>query len=160
MPRHVDELRDGEPFPVKPETNEYKALSFLVGHREYGFTPKEIADRTTVSEASVSKTMARLFEKGLVERTRGMYYVDPDRAEDLKRRLDSIDAAARLHEITPDDDVYAETGWEEEVSSIDPGRGRRFGGTDDESDTASEAEELVTRLADEDPEGDGERDGK
>ena len=38
MPIHLDDLMNDEPFPIKPDTNEYEALSFLVVHREYGFT--------------------------------------------------------------------------------------------------------------------------
>jgi DNA-binding transcriptional ArsR family regulator len=148
MPRHVDELRDGEPFPIKPGTNEHEALSFLLNNRDYGFTPTEIADRTTISEASASKTMIRLFDKGLVDRSQGMYYADPDRADDLKRRLDSLDAAVRLHQSVPDDDAYAEHGWEEDVSSIDPDQNRDPLPTETakETDPTDEAPELVGRL--------------
>ena len=127
MPIHVDDLTNDEPFPVKPETNEYKALSFLVAHREYGFTPSEIADHTEINESSASKTMARLFEKGLVERAEGAYYVDPDRASKLK----SLDSASQLFESVPNDDVYAEEGWEDEMASIDP---------DEEADTTDEGD--------------------
>jgi hypothetical protein len=115
MPRHIDELRNGDPFPVKPETNEYEALSFLVRNRDYGFRPSEIAEQTTISKASASKIMARLFEKGLVERSEGLYYIDPDCAGELKQRLDSLDAAVRLFETAPDDDAYTGPGWEETV---------------------------------------------
>lgn len=149
MPIHVDELTSDEPFPVKPDTNEYEALSFLVAHREYGFTPAEIADHTDISESSASKTMARLFEKGLVERSEGAYYVDPDRAGTLKQRLTSLDSAVELFESAPNDDAYAEEGWEDEVPSINP---------DDSSTTSTEggaatvedqAEDLITELEDE-----------
>ena len=150
MPGHADELQDGGPSPVKPETDEYEAFSFLVAHRKYGVTPKEIVDGTTLSEPSASKIVARLFDKRLVERSQGVYYVAPGLAEDLKHRLDSNDAAARLHQTIPYNDPYAEAGWEEEVSSIDPDGGRRTDETDDGSDTADEAQELVARLTDED----------
>lgn len=142
MPIHVDDLTNDEPFPVKPETNEYEALSFLVAHREYGFTPSEIADHTEINESSASKTMARLFEKGLVERAEGAYYVDPDRADKLKQRLKSLDSASQLFESVPNDDVYAEEGWEDEMASIDP---------DEEADTtdggdSTPAEDQATDL--------------
>ena len=129
MPIHVDDLTGNEPFPVKPDTNEYEALSFLVAHREYGFTPSEIAAHTEISEASVSKTMARLFEKDLVERSDGAYYAAPDRVETLKQRLRSLDSASQLFESVPSDDVYAEDGWEDKLPSIDP---------DEEADTPDE----------------------
>ena len=146
MPRHIKELRDNDPFPVKPETNEYEALSFLVRNREYGFTPSEIAERTTVPEASVSKTVVRLFDKGLVTRSQGAYFVDPADVDELKNRLDSIDAAARLHQYAPSDDVYAEPGWENEISSIDPDQDRQSGKTTSETGTSTEAADLVNRI--------------
>jgi len=150
MPRHVEDLQNGDPFPVQPETNEYHALALLVANREFGFTPTEIAERTPVSRTSASKTMTRLFEKGLVERSQGTYYVEPDRAADLKRRLDSIDAAARLFERAPDD-AYAEAGWEDDVPSLDPEGDRTGTDEDDESsDVASEADALVDDLTGDD----------
>lgn len=153
MPRHIEDLQNDDPFPVQPETNQYHALSLLVANREFGFTPAEIAERTPVSETSASKTMARLFEKGLVERTQGTYYIEPDRADELKRRLDSIDAAARLFERTPDD-AYAEAGWEDDVPSLSPAQPRSDTEEDTgTSDVASEATTLVDDLASRDEEG-------
>lgn len=141
---HVDELTSDDPFSVKPDTNECDALSFLIAHREYGFTPAEIADHTDISESSASKTMARLFEKGLVERSEGAYYVDPERADTLNQRLTSLDSAVELFESASSDDAYAEEGWEDEVPSIDPNDGSTpsiEGGTATADD---QAEELVT----------------
>lgn len=146
MPRHVDDLRNSDSFPVKPGTNEYNALSFLVANREFGFTPAEIAERTAISDGSASKTMARLFEKGLVERAQGTYYVEPERADELQRRLDSLDATERLFETAPDD-AYAEPGWEDEVPSIDPDEDGTETG-DDARSTGVDADELVSGLTD------------
>ncbi|MDL0127610.1 MarR family transcriptional regulator [Halobacterium salinarum] len=119
MPVPVDELTDDESFPVTPDTNEYEALDFLVRHHEYGFSPREIAARTDINESSVAKTMRHLDEKDLVERSDEIYYVDPVRVETLTARLKSVDAVVRLFEATPDDDAYAEAGWEEQVPPID-----------------------------------------
>jgi len=151
MPIHVDELTSDEPFPVKPDTNEYEALSFLVAHREYGFTPAEIADHTDISGSSASKTMARLFEKGLVERAEGAYYVDPDRADTLKQRLTSLDSAVELFESAPSDDAYAEEGWEDQVPSIDTDDSSTTSTKDSTATAENQAEELITEL-------EGERD--
>lgn len=134
MPRHVDDLRTSDSFPVKPGTNEYHALSFPVANQEVGFTP-----------ASASKTMTRLFEKGLIERAQGTYYVEPERADELKRRLNSLDPTARLFETAPDDD-HAEPGWEDEVSSIDPDENRTTSDNDDARTTTAEADEPVSDL--------------
>jgi DNA-binding transcriptional ArsR family regulator len=92
-------------------------------------TPVEIAAHTDISESSASKTMARLFEKGLVERSEGAYYVDPDRAGTLKQRLASLDSAVNLFESAPSGDAYAEEGWEDDVPSIN---------LDDSSTTSTE----------------------
>ena len=153
MPIHVDELTSDDPLPVKPDTNEYEALNFLVAHREYGFTPAEIADHTDISESSASKTMARLFEKGLVERTAGAYYVDPERADTLNQRLTSLDSAVELFESAPSDDAYTEADREDEVPSIDPDDGST---TSTEGGTATaedQAEDLITELEDERDQG-------
>lgn len=119
MPRPVDDLQADDPLPVKPETNEFEALDFLVGNRGYGFTPSEVAERTSVRETSATKTMARLYDKGLVERTDGAYFVDPERAKDLQRRLESIDNAVRLHDTDPDDAADV-PGWEDVGPTLSP----------------------------------------
>lgn len=147
MPRHIDELRNDDPFPVKPGTNEYEALSFLVSHREYGFTPAEIADHTDVSSSSVSKTVARLYEKGLVSRSSGAYYVEPERADEVKRQLESLDSATRLFDSAPED-AYSEKGWEEEVPSIDPDASVRSESREP-TELETEAEDLISDVLDE-----------
>ncbi|WP_210423577.1 MarR family transcriptional regulator [Halorussus marinus] len=119
MPVPVDELTSDDRFPIKPDTNEYRVLSFLVAHREYGYTPREIAARTALNKTAVSSTMARLFEYGLIERADNVYYVDPSRASKLKRRLESLDSLVQFFESAPDDS-YAEKGWEQELPTFDP----------------------------------------
>jgi len=151
MPYHVDELRRDEPFPVSPETNEYAALRFLVANHEYGFTPAEIAAETEIAEASASKTMSRLHEKGLVSRSQGAYYVDPERVESLKHRLESLDAAADLFDDAPDD-AYADAGWEDELPELDPSADDDSGDSDSNDGDPIDAETLV---ADSDPEPGG-----
>lgn len=152
MPIHVDDLKNDEPFPVKPDTNEYEALSFLVAHREYGFTPSEIADHTDIDGASASKTMVRLFEKGLVERSEGAYYAPPDRVDTLKQRLESLDSASQLFESVPNDDVYAEEGWEDEVPSIDPEQEAATPHEGDSTSTENQAADLIEDLENDHPE--------
>ncbi|MCD2202682.1 helix-turn-helix domain-containing protein [Halobacterium sp. KA-6] len=105
-------------FPVKPDTNEYQALSFLIVRRKQRFTPRMIAEHTDICESNVSETVERLFENDLVERSEGAYYVDP-RADKLKQRLESLDAVVQLFDSVPTDDAYGEEGWEDEVPSIE-----------------------------------------
>ncbi|ELZ32749.1 MarR family transcriptional regulator [Halorubrum tebenquichense] len=120
MPVPVDELTANELFPVKPESNQCKALSFLVTHHEYGFTPREIAARTALDKTTAVNALARLFENELINRADDVYYIEPHQVEEQKHRLESLDSAVRLFEATPNDDSYAEEGWEQEVPSIDP----------------------------------------
>ena len=141
MPYHVDELRRDEPFPVSPETNEHAALRFLVANHDYGFSPSEIATETEISKSSASKTMSRLHEKGLVNRSQGAYYIDPERVESLKRRLESLDAAVDLFDDAPDD-AYADAGWEDELPELDPSDQSASGDTSD-----IDAETLVSNRA-------------
>lgn len=110
---------DDDPFPVNPDTDEYEVLDFLVRHHECGFGQSEIADRTNITESRVAKTIARLTEKGFVKRSDRTYCVDPDQVDVLKGRLKSINSVVQLFDGVPDDDAYAEEGWEDELPTID-----------------------------------------
>jgi len=146
MPVPVDELTTDDRFPIKPDTNEYCALSFLVAHREYGFTPREIADRTALSKTAVSNTMARLFEYGLIERADNVYYVDPSRASELKRRLESLDSLVQFFESAPDDS-YAEEVWKRELPIFDPDA--KADAPEEDSETVeAQAEALIADIED------------
>lgn len=151
MPRHANDLRNGGALPVKPQTNEYKLLSFLVRNRDYAFTLDQIAHKVDVDESSVPETLSRLLEKGLIEQTEDLYYLGPGRADTLKRQLDSIDAAARLFEAAPRDDAYAEEGWENSLPSIDPNQStsEQDQVTSQPRDTHEGAAALIGQISDE-----------
>ena len=114
---HTDESSDHTHFPVVPETDEYTALSFLVRYSGERFTSCEIVEQAGVSEGNMSETMENLIEHQLVCRSEDTYYVDSERATELKHRLESIDAVVQLFENAPDDD-YSEEGWEDRLESI------------------------------------------
>ena len=149
MPIHVDELTNDEPFPIKPGTNEYEALSFLVANHQYGFTPAEIATNTTVSSTSASKTMARLYKKGFAERSAGAYYVAPDRVETVRKRLDSLDSAVQLFASTADDDGYGTANWDEELPSLDPTDESNPTAPHDQQPTDEAVDDLIAESIDE-----------
>lgn len=90
------EAREDVDFPVKPGTNEEAALRFLAAHPDYGWPPKEIANRTDVPESSVTKTAARLYEKGLVNRSLGYYFVAPERLDEVQGFLGDLHQLAEL----------------------------------------------------------------
>ncbi|PHQ38004.1 MarR family transcriptional regulator, partial [Halorubrum persicum] len=79
---------------------------------------REIADRTALNKTAISSTMNRLFEHDLVKQADNVYYVDPNQANELKRRLKSLDSLIQLFESAPDDS-YAEDGWERELPNLD-----------------------------------------
>lgn len=148
MPVHVDDLTNGEPFPVKPDTNEYDALRFLVANREYGFTPSEIADKTGVSNSSIAKTMTRLFEKDLVKRSDGVYYVPPEDADEIKQRLESLDSAVQLFESTPDDDAYGEEGWEDDMPSLETSEQADAPSSESSKPAEEQADDIIADIED------------
>lgn len=92
MPTPVNELkkRDEASFPVRPGTNEEEALRFLAANPDLGWTPKEIAAHTTIAETSITKTMDRLHEKTLVDRVQGMYFVKPERLDEIQGVLGDL----------------------------------------------------------------------
>lgn len=74
-------------------TNAHRILSFLVGHTDLGFTPKEIHEATVVARGSVGPTLRRLAEHGLV-RHKGEYWAaaDDDRLAGIAGVALSLDA--------------------------------------------------------------------
>ena len=100
--------------------------------------------------------MSRLHEKEVVQRSRGAYYIDPERVESLKhperveslkRRLESLDAAVDLFNDTPDD-VYAKTGWEDELPELDPSEASDADRSSDIPDTTNAETLVVNREVD------------
>ncbi|QLH82102.1 MarR family transcriptional regulator [Halosimplex pelagicum] len=107
------------PYPVLPGTDEYKVLSFLVRNRGDRFSLAEIASAIDSSETEATSTIEILAEDQLIERSQDTYFVDSECGQYLQRRLESVDTAKRLHDTTPDDDMYAREDWERELSSLD-----------------------------------------
>lgn len=109
----------GDAFLVKPETDEYRVLSFLVAHRGTEFTLDEIVDYTDIRESSATEAVMQLRDRGLVNQSDDhYYYVNQEQGRKLAKRLESLDAAVRLFEVAPTDDAYAERGWEDEVPRL------------------------------------------
>jgi len=116
--------RTDDSYIVQPGTDEYDVISFLVHNRRYRFTLSELASALHINEERISEIVSHFLETGIVERVQERYYVDIESAKDLQQRLESIDAAERLHNTAPDDDAYAEQGWENELPSLYSERSR------------------------------------
>lgn len=129
-----------EPFPIKPETVDYEVLRVLVTDYKDGATPAEIAANTELSTSRAAELLGALSKSALINHKNGVYYANPDQADRLKRRLESVDAVEHLFDSTPDD-VYGESGWEDQVSSIS---------MEDDSDTVDSG---ASRTTEEDAEG-------
>jgi len=113
MPIRLDEV--GEAPPVSPGTNAHELLSVLLDHPDMGFSPKELAEMTDVPHSSVHKTLARLQEKGLVQKVDSYWAV----AEDVA--ASRIANVVSLQEIEAEygDDAYGDDdGWAEEAPDL------------------------------------------
>lgn len=98
-PVPVDDLkkqRESEiDFPVNPGTNEETALRFLAGEPGFGWPPAKIAEHTDIKSGSATKTMQRLYEKGLVDRISGRYFLNPDLQEEINGLLGDLHNVAQ-----------------------------------------------------------------
>lgn len=115
----MTESERSDPYPVTPGTNEYRVLSFLVQNRGDRFSSAEIASVIDSSETVTTNTIESLAEDQLIEGSQGTYFVDSERGQYLQHRLESVDAAKRLHDTAPNDDRYSKEGWESELGSLD-----------------------------------------
>lgn len=141
-PVPVEELRAREDaeFPVKPGTNEEDALRFLAANPDFGWPPKTIADRTEIPESSATKTAARLYEKGLVDRSAGYYFVVPERLDEIQGFLGDLHHLVELAGEPGQDPVHPTGPTERERAEPEPS-------------STSEVDELVDEVADASPTG-------
>jgi len=120
MPVRFDDYEpaetDGRTLDLSEETNAGTILSFLLDHHEYGFTPTEIHEATGIARGSVSPTLIRLRDHGLVRHKGDRWAVEED---------DRIAAYGGTHlslEAVADrygDDWYATNpGWEEDIEDL------------------------------------------
>lgn len=115
MPIQLDPDGDDESPPVKPSTNAHELLQVLLNHPDMGFSPKELAELTTVSHSSVHKTLSRLNEKGLVRKIDSYWAITDDVAASRIGNLVSLAAI----EAEYGDDAYGEgDGWVDDVPDL------------------------------------------
>lgn len=87
---------DGGPrLELSEDSNAYKILSFLAGHPETGFTPREVSEETDVPRNSVGVTLSRLEERDLVRHKEPYWAIgDDDRLASYAGMLHGTRAAA------------------------------------------------------------------
>lgn len=135
-PIPVERLRAREDadFPVKPGTNEEAALRFLAANPDYGWPPKGIANRTEIPETSATKTAARLYEKGLIDRSAGYYFVRPGRLDEIQGFLGDLNQLAELADEPDLEPVHPPGRTERDRSAPEP-------------TSAAEVDEVVDEIA-------------
>jgi hypothetical protein len=111
MPIEFEEYRksrdsDGFDWTLREGSNAHTILSFLAGHPEQGFTPKEIHEATGVARGSVGKTLQRLEERQLVRHAEPYWAVgNDDRIGAYLGMLSSLEAVGE-REGTEDYDEW------------------------------------------------------
>ncbi|WP_082220746.1 MarR family transcriptional regulator [Haloferax gibbonsii] len=107
-PMRVEDLKDREEsqfeFPVEPGTNEETALRFLAANPDFGWPPSKIAEKTGINPNSITKTVKRLQEKGLVECISSRYFVDPDQFDEITGMLGDLQGLDQIDSL-PDANI-------------------------------------------------------
>ncbi|AGB38705.1 MarR family transcriptional regulator [Natronococcus occultus] len=117
MPVRFDEYDPNEHrLDLSEGTNANRILSFLVENPEYGFTPKEIHEATGVARGSVSPTLLRLQDHGLV-RHKGDRWAAA--SEEKIAAYQSMYVSLEAISDRYSDDWYANTpDWDEEIEDL------------------------------------------
>lgn len=94
MPVRIDDLESGRGLPVSPGTNAHDLLAVLVDHPDLAFSAAELAELTPVPRGSVSKTLSRLEDDGLVRRIDGYWAATDEVTADRIAGLVSLETIA------------------------------------------------------------------
>jgi DNA-binding transcriptional ArsR family regulator len=92
MPVRIDDLENGRSLPVSPGTNAHELLAVLVDYPNLAFSTGELTEMTDVPRGSVSKTLSRLEEQGLVRRLDGYWAATDEVTAERVASLVSIEA--------------------------------------------------------------------
>ncbi|WP_394741860.1 MarR family transcriptional regulator [Natronococcus roseus] len=117
MPVRFDEYDpDEHQIDLGEGTNANRILTFLLENPEYGFTPKEIHEATGVARGSVSPTLLRLEDHGLVRHKGDQWAAASDERIAAYRGMHvSLEAIADRQS----DDWYANNpDWDEDVEDL------------------------------------------
>ena len=114
MPIDLRKHDPDDPITIRPETNKAKIIKLLYQDTNLGFTPAEIRDELALPRGTVSGTLSRLYDEGLIGKTSDGLYHGLDHREDLGRfaqSLVSLDTMlARYPEAGIDPDDVEQTG--------------------------------------------------
>jgi len=114
MPIDLRKRDPDDPITIRPETNKAKIIKLLYRDTNLGFTPAEIREELDLPRGTVSGTLSRLHNEGLIGKTSDGLYHGLDHREDLRRfaqSLVSLDTMlSRYPEAESDPDDVEQTG--------------------------------------------------
>lgn len=90
MPIDLRKHDPDNPITIRPETNKAKIIKLLYRDTNLGFTPAEIRSELDLPRGSVSGTLSRLLEEGLIGKTSDGLYHGLEHREDLRRFAQSL----------------------------------------------------------------------
>jgi len=123
MPIDLRKHDPDDPITIRPETNKAKIIKLLYQDTNLGFTPAEIRDELALPRGTVSGTLSRLHDEGLIGKTSDGLYHGLDHREDLRRfakSLVSLDTMLSRHPkagIDPDDGEQTGASTKTEIPS-------------------------------------------
>lgn len=90
MPVDLRKHNPDDPITIRPETNKAKIIKLLYQDTNLGFTPAEIRDELDIPRGTVSGTLSRLYDEGLIGKTSDGLYHGFDHRDDLRRFAQSL----------------------------------------------------------------------
>ncbi|QSG10828.1 Transcriptional regulator, TrmB family [Halapricum desulfuricans] len=114
MPIDLRRRDPDDPITIRPETAKAKVIKLLYSDTGLGFTPAEIRDELDLPRGTVSGTLSRLHDEGIVGKTSDGLYHGLDHRDDLRRfarSLVSLETMFSRHpEAGMDPDTVEQTG--------------------------------------------------
>jgi hypothetical protein len=109
MPVDLRKHDPDDPITIRPETNKAKIIKLLYQDTNLGYTPAEIREALDLPRGSVSTTLSRMDDEGLIGKTSDGLYHGLDHRNDIRRfahSLVSLETMLSQHpeaEIEPND---------------------------------------------------------
>jgi Mn-dependent DtxR family transcriptional regulator len=121
MPVDLRKHDPDDPITIRPETNKAKIIKLLYRDTNLGYTPAEIREALELPRGSVSTTLSRMQDEGLIGKTSDGLYHGLDHRNDIRRfarSLVSLDTMLSRHPeagIEPDDVEQTDESAKEEI---------------------------------------------
>lgn len=135
MPVDLRKHNPDDPITIRPETNKVKIIELLYQDTNLGYTPAEIREALDLPRGSVSTTLSRMHDEGLLGKTSDGLYHGLDHRNDVRRFARSLVSLETMLSRHPDAGIDPEdvdqTG-ESAKQEIPPERLQESDGAHDE----------------------------